>query len=1362
MGARVVGAGKTVALTVRTSGIDDGEAAEIQVFKAKDNQSLDTISAKVKNKAITADWVAQGPDPDGDEASWEVYYKATCKGLETQATKLVVYCDWVEVTSEDEEGNSLPDACFRVTAGQETRERNTGSSGTRKEEYLPPGPIEVEWLKPYHLVEWLEDKGPKRRAKVKKVPPARLVWPPKGAHTQWVNMPEDDAHPEQGHVLKVKVTLEGGKAGDKVYAKLTPAEDNSARNDPAPEIKDGTTADWCPDGGIEAELSEDDGEVELEVDLGLAGGDVFVLAVGGTQDCDDEALTITNWRRLFYQVTRAPDSAFPATAVMEAALKDVFIEYERYHEALIAPDDVPAGSFMSAGDLGRGSGKLLVVGDHNIEQLKGKFQDDRAPIGAHVIVCDAQYDGGEAGSWHEQTIEAEAVFGRKTLTISDPEDYDVFATAIQNGEASLQAGSAWESLAPSGHPDAGKRGDLTADMVVFGLGTTRDKVQVVLPPEAAQIVGEGDKASTSAAVRHPVKVTLKLLVARGPFLGEATGKHQLVVRLPSDPAMNGVLVHELGHAIKQALAEVAPGLSEADHGRTYTEHGHYGHHCAFGLSDAEFGEPDFTWKEGACVMFGAGTGEVAINDGKFCERCRPFVLAEPCDLVDSDGGKQVLAQRVEGDTDDSGSRAAPTYRVTLSLGDLDALCDPPDTDAGRQQRAQVLGLFYEPLGSGDLATRWGHAWSHWKDVLSSPAADDAAAQQALVDGMGKDVVKVAGAADDAASALPGPTEFARIRLPGGFAIRPEERSAWSGRPTRGPGHKQRFDAEEELYAANWRVGALPIVAKVEQQAAGSEEWSPAPGVTVHFQLAMPDALPEGSPARAPALRDQTRAKRGRHRGPAGYVERELATTPAVAGDPQADNCPVTRGGKRRPGAGQATDYFETVERPGLHTRGGEARFAAAQASRHPLAVMVTTNDDGEAGVIFRPSRQGGDRFKLRAFVDPIGEAPSDGTGADAAAAETGTLVVWRNLRLSKYVVFDYPTGTTPADRTAAGGDLAAIDFATLRDDFENCYMELIVERTASRTVRRVGDALWQQAVRHAQRNTPAQPARVSQRYDIAAMFPDAATTPGMVEMRQPAGYEAAKGGAFPSVSLAAPRSMNAATRNDDWALLLGEFLERFMEFFTRRALSGLVVVQAPHGDSITHATRAAGGPVVELTTSGQAMWRRGCYVWWGRQLYTQFAAYDTTRNALHELGHVVYLPHQWTTRNDVIDLQAGTTAGGPFQVGERVTESGTGNFSPIHSLRNGGDRLLIGTMPAGVRFTAGSTITGGTSGATATVRRFDTGSVGGGVPPEHDYADYCIMSYQRNVRNDYDFCGRCNLKLRGWDTSAVPLNNNLA
>jgi hypothetical protein len=79
-------------------------------------------------------------------------------------------------------------------------------------------------------------------------------------------------------------------------------------------------------------------------------------------------------------------------------------------------------------------------------------------------------------------------------------------------------------------------------------------------------------------------------------------------------------------------------------------------------------------------------------------------------------------------------------------------------------------------------------------------------------------------------------------------------------------------------------------------------------------------------------------------------------------------------------------------------------------------------------------------------------------------------------------------------------------------------------------------------------------------------------------------------------------------------------------------------------------------------------------------------AYGAERDLLHEMGHALFLPHQWHSLN---------AAGTP--------QAPTSDF----------------------------------------------------LPKEHDYRDYCIMGY---LPCSGDFCGRCNLKLRGWDTSSIPAN----
>jgi hypothetical protein len=615
---------------------------------------------------------------------------------------------------------------------------------------------------------------------------------------------------------------------------------------------------------------------------------------------------------------------------------------------------------------------------------------------------------------------------------------------------------------------------------------------------------------------------------------------------------------------------------------------------------------------------------------------------------------------------------AAQYRITLRLGDFDALCAPKASDLGRQQRLQMLASFYEPLNSRRLASQYRHAFLHYREQ-TRPTATEAAAADALVQDLRKELVVLSGAPAGAESKLPGPGEFARIRLPGGFAISSTEPL---GFPVP---HSHRYDAEARLFSANPLLGAIPIVAKVETRLSDADAWSPAPAdIQVHFQLQIPDAIPAGDPAKGGAPRTETRVNGGG--GPKAYLDAQFAAHPAIANDPQVDNCVVDRGGKRRPGACRSTDYFQTTDLKGFNSDTA-APYPLATNSSHPNAMVAKTNAAGEAGVIFRPSRQGGDRFKLRVFLDPIGPSgtSSDGTEATAVVAETGTMVVWRVLKIGHYVRFDYPVGATPAARASAGGNLDEINFNHLKQDFARAYVELVVERTGAIRRCRIGDATWVAATNHARALTPPQPSGVGQRYDINALFPNVNASHGLIAMQLPGTYNAARGAAF-NPAPAAPAA--------DWNALLDHFMNNFIHYFSRNASGGVVIVQAPFGDTITANSRLAGGPgVVDLTTSGVAKTVRGCYLFYGSGFYGGGMPYDLQDNTLHELGHVLFLPHQWT---------------------ERIAA---------------------------------------------------TGAVEGGIPPEHDYKDYCIMSYQKNVRNKYDYCGRCNLKLRGWNTRNIPKNN---
>jgi hypothetical protein len=608
------------------------------------------------------------------------------------------------------------------------------------------------------------------------------------------------------------------------------------------------------------------------------------------------------------------------------------------------------------------------------------------------------------------------------------------------------------------------------------------------------------------------------------------------------------------------------------------------------------------------------------------------------------------------------------YRITLALGDLDALCAAKADKLGRQQRLQLVGAFMEPLGTPAVDARFASAFRHFSEQLADPAPPEATVEAALVTAVQNEILVVDGAAAGSPSQLPDPGKFVKIRLPGGFAI-DSDKPLWYPVP-----HAHRFKAEKRYFDANPLLGALPIVARVEQRASPKAAWSAAPaGVKVHFQIVEPDALVAGAPSSGGALRAVTTVRGGG--GPKSYIDAQYAAHPAQAGDPQTDNVITDLGGRRQPGAGIASDYFETAARKGFNSDLPDP-FPVAAASSHPLAVAADTNAKGEAGVVFRPSRQGGDRFKLRAFLDPIGPggAVSDGTDPAAVRADTGTMVVWRTLRVSGYHQFDYPAGIGAAAKATAGGALGNIDFAKVTEAYARAFVEITVERTDARKAHRIGDAFWVRAIDYARRNTPAQPKGTSQRYDIRALFPNANNTAGLVNMLLPGPYAAAKAAAFPAVPAA------AATVSNDWQSLVEDFLTILMRYFTDNATPGLVIVQAPMGDSLV----AAG--IGNLTTSGIAVETRGCFLFYGSTTYAAGMPYNLEANTLHEMGHCMFLPHQWT------------------------------------------DKIAA------------------------------TGAVSGGVPAEHDYKDYCIMSYQKNVRNFYDYCGRCNLKLRGWDTSTIPKN----
>lgn len=650
------------------------------------------------------------------------------------------------------------------------------------------------------------------------------------------------------------------------------------------------------------------------------------------------------------------------------------------------------------------------------------------------------------------------------------------------------------------------------------------------------------------------------------------------------------------------------------------------------------------------------------------------------------------------------------YRIRLELGDIDKLF--PDiaanthTDPGVRQRLQAAGFLYEPLNSPNINDRAKHAWNHFKEVIG--VSDDAGAVGRLRR-MLREIIVDQGT-------LPPENGFRKIRVPGTYG------NSFPG---------TLFDHQNRVWTNNPSLGLIPIVAQVEQREGNT--WSAAAaGLEVHFQLVEPadiagsDVAPQ--PLRSAAIGGSSSVgfltKPGpppaivAHKltftsSPDSYVTAEITRArpgdapddPQMQTDTHTHNAHRSVGGKRGnavAGTNRMQNLLLIGQRAGFHD---ELKLNEATASPHPRAVRVVTNDEGKAAVIFMPSWTGGDRYRIRAFLDPIPEPgsdqASDGSEAFAVRADTGTLVVWRILRFSKYLRWEYPAGvkhdSSDPQFLAGGGELNDFDLAengVICSEYKKAFLDPVVEPLAQGP-HPLSQAQWQQAIRFARDRARSQlPASILNRVHLDTLIPDTTPNPtaAVVRFRTPREYDAVpppgktpSGAGWPSL---AALVSNPTTRAQFWADMEQIFhavSQSFLNFFTRDAISGLTIIQAPLVGSYTAAPPAQvpDMPVTPWRNSGFGGPNRGCYVIYGSDVYSSATfPYGANVNTLHETGHVLYRPHQYT------------------------------NGTPT-----GRNQIADGN--------------------------------------QHDWHDLCLMGYLP-CRND--FCGYCVLNHAGWNTARFAVN----
>ncbi|MFS8085483.1 MAG: peptidoglycan-binding domain-containing protein, partial [Acidobacteriota bacterium] len=336
---------------------------------------------------------------------------------------------------------------------------------------------------------------------------------------------------------------------------------------------------------------------------------------------------------------------------------------------------------------------------------------------------------------------------------------------------------------------------------------------------------------------------------------------------------------------------------------------------------------------------------------------------------------------------------------------------------GKKQRLQALGHYYEVItgaAAGNNATEaYTNCLANWRAkreaASGAPFANDAALEADMQAQIRTFVLE--------GGALPAVGAEVRILLPGALTFNNRGELGAGGIADGTALTSHRFNDEGTMWAANLPLGKIPIIALVERDTGGGV-WVPAPNERVHFRL-----VPPFHDAAATELADVNLLRNQSEQGTAalsaivaGAGPRPFITNATgaggsfVAADPQRYNAHQSRGGKR--GLAVLNNIFESLPAPAF------PNMNALQASAHTHAVRAQTNAIGEAGILLKPSRFGGDRYRLRIFVDPIGGRASDGTGANAVVQDRGRFCVWKHVLWTRYL--QKPLPVLPAVNTTLG------------------------------------------------------------------------------------------------------------------------------------------------------------------------------------------------------------------------------------------------------------------------------------------------------------------------------------------------------
>lgn len=364
---------------------------------------------------------------------------------------------------------------------------------------------------------------------------------------------------------------------------------------------------------LETEAEEEKSEVILC--CGYAGGDKFTVEVGLEKDKEGTVkFEVVNWRKIWYQFTHEKGVNLPEPDNSRKAYEEVFIELIGCTKKEFDKTDknIPDRTFYKEYMIEcNGSEKeVAVIGSHNKVSFRKYFNKEAdKPTKCHLIICQHQWDEGAALKPVKKNIS------------SNPSAQILMKKAIFNPylKGKLVSSGKWRSLAPSGHADHGKKGNLTDDNIIIDKNRNNVReIKILLP-----------KGAPNPTNLNPVEVIIKLKYVKGPYLGESGSPHMLCVYDPSDKTdFKNTVSHEIAHAFNQVPAHTkqAPGLT--NHPRYYYDQGG---HCntVIDASNKQIAGTSVSgeYTTGICIMYEAKDSS-CIN--RFCDVCKEYYKANDC------------------------------------------------------------------------------------------------------------------------------------------------------------------------------------------------------------------------------------------------------------------------------------------------------------------------------------------------------------------------------------------------------------------------------------------------------------------------------------------------------------------------------------------------------------------------------------------------------------------------------------------------------------------------------------------------------------------------------------------------------------